>query len=203
MKIICIGRNYKAHAAELNNSVPKQPLFFMKPDTAILPKNNAFFYPDFTQDLHYECELVIRIKKVGKNIAEKFAHEYYDEIGLGIDLTARDLQQECKLNGRPWEIAKSFEYSAPMSATFLPLENKNIQDLHFTLHKNGAIVQEGYTGDMIFSVDYLISYLSRFMTLKIGDYIFTGTPSGVGSLSIGDELEGTLEGKNILHLKIK
>lgn len=202
MKIICIGRNYAEHAKELNNEIPANPVFFMKPDTALLPKRSPFYYPDFTKDLHYECELVIKINKVGKNIDVKFAHEYYDAITLGIDFTARDLQTECKKKGLPWEIAKSFEYSAPLGDKFIPLE-KNIQDIQFHLEKNGEVVQEGDTKNMLFTVDRIISYISQFMTLKIGDLIFTGTPKGVGPVQIGDHLIGYIGTEKILDLKIK
>lgn len=203
MKIICIGRNYANHAQEMGADLPKKPLFFMKPDTAILPKNAAFFYPEFTKELHYECELVIRIDKVGKNIAKKFAPTYYSSVGLGIDFTARDIQRECKKNGHPWEIAKSFEYSAPMSDHFLPLTPNLLNNLSFRLDKNGETVQEGNSKDMIFPVDDLIVYLSQFMTLKIGDFIFTGTPAGVGPVQIGDHLEGYINNVKMLDLHIK
>jgi len=203
MKIICIGRNYANHAKEMNSPIPSAPMFFMKPDTALLPKKNPFFYPTFTNDLHYECEVVIRINKLGKNIAEKFAHEYYDEIGLGIDFTARDLQQKCKENGHPWEIAKSFEHSAPMSDHFLDKKELNLKDLNFYLYKNDELVQHGNTKDMIFEIDKLIAYVSQFMTLKIGDLIFTGTPEGVGPIQIGDVLKGKIEDTEMFTLKIK
>jgi 2-keto-4-pentenoate hydratase/2-oxohepta-3-ene-1,7-dioic acid hydratase in catechol pathway len=203
MKIICIGRNYANHAKEMNSAVPDVPMFFMKPDTALLPKKNPFFYPNFTKDLHFECELVIKINKLGKNIAQKFAHEYYDHIGLGIDFTARDLQQKCKEKGHPWEIAKAFEHSAPLGNKFVPLEGKDINNINFRLEKNGEIVQKGNSSDMLFSVDELIAYVSQFMTLKIGDLIFTGTPEGVGPIQIGDRLKGFIEDEELLDLKIK
>lgn len=203
MKIICIGRNYANHAKEMNSPVPEVPMFFMKPDTALLPKRNPFYYPNFTNDLHFECEIVVRICKLGKNIQEKYAHEYYDEIGLGIDFTARDLQSKCKEKGHPWEIAKAFEHSAPLSEKFLPKSNLNLADLNFQLHKNGEVVQDGNTKDMIFTIDQLIAYVSQFMTLKIGDLLFTGTPEGVGPVAIGDHLEGYLAGEKLLDLKIK
>lgn len=203
MKIICIGRNYANHAKEMNASVPEVPMFFMKPDTAILPKRTPFYYPNFTNNLHFECEVVIRISKLGKNIDEKFAHEYYQEFGLGIDFTARDLQEKCKEKGHPWEIAKSFEYSAPISEKFLSKADYDLNNLHFTLKKNGDTVQDGNTLDMLFSIDRLIAYVSQFMTLKIGDLLFTGTPAGVGPVAIGDHLEGFVEGKKLLNLKIK
>lgn len=203
MKIICIGRNYANHAKEMNSPLPTVPMFFMKPDTSILPKNQPFYYPDFTKDLHYECELVIKIKKVGKNISEKFAHEYYDAVGLGIDFTARDLQQKCKEKSHPWEIAKSFENSAPTGHKMISLEGKDIQDIDFRLEINGKVVQQGNSKDMVFSVDKLIAYLSQFVTLKIGDLIFTGTPEGVGPVHIGDRLVGFIGEEEVLDLSIK
>lgn len=203
MKIICIGRNYSDHAKEMNAPLPSKPVFFMKPDTALLPKRNPFYYPDFTKDLHHELELVVRISRLGKNIAEKYANEYYDEIGLGIDFTARDLQQECKEKGLPWEIAKAFEHSAPISEKFIPKHEFDLQNTSFVLHKNGEIVQTGHVKDMIFTIDQLIAYVSQFMTLKIGDLLFTGTPAGVGPVQIGDRLEGMLNGEKLLDLKIK
>lgn len=203
MKIICIGRNYANHAKEMNAEVPEAPMFFMKPDTALLPKGNPFFYPNFTNDLHFECELVIKINRLGKNIAEKFAHEYYDHVGLGIDFTARDLQSQCKQKGHPWEIAKAFEHSAPLGKKFIPLKGMDINNINFHLDKNGETVQKGNSSDMIFKVDQLIAYISQFMTLKIGDLIFTGTPAGVGPVQIGDHLIGYIEGEEILNLRIK
>ncbi len=203
MKIICIGRNYVNHAKEMQAQIPDRPMFFMKPDTALLPRKNPFFYPDFTNDLHYECELVIKINKLGKNIAQKYAGDYYDHVGLGIDFTARDLQAECKKNGQPWEIAKAFENSAPVGPKFLPLEDYNLDNLNFRLEKNGEIVQQGNSKNMIFHVDQLIAYVSQFMTLKIGDFIFTGTPEGVGPVQIGDRLSGFIEDEQLLDIKIK
>ncbi|MGB0932905.1 MAG: fumarylacetoacetate hydrolase family protein [Lishizhenia sp.] len=203
MKIICIGRNYANHAKEMNAELPKSPVFFMKPDTAILPKRNPFYIPDFTNDLHYECELVVKIQKLGKNIAERYAHEYYSEIGLGIDFTARDLQLECKQKGLPWEIAKSFEHSAPLGEKWINKKDLTLENLNFQLTKNKAVVQKGNTKDMLFSIDQIIAYISKFMTLKIGDLIFTGTPAGVGPVSIGDRLEGFIEEQKILDLRIK
>lgn len=203
MKIICIGRNYANHAKEMNSPLPTVPMFFMKPDTSLIPKNQAFYYPEFTKDLHYECELVVKIKKVGKNIAEKFAPEYYDEIGLGIDFTARDLQRQCKKKGHPWEIAKAFEKSAPVGNKMILLKGKAIQNIDFRLEKNGEVVQQGNSKDMIFTVDQLIAYVSQFMTLKIGDLLFTGTPEGVGPVQIGDRLVGFIGDEKILDLNIK
>ncbi len=202
MKIFCIGRNYSEHAKEMNAEVPSQPLFFMKPDTALL-KSNDFYYPNFTNDLHYECELVVRISKVGKNIQEEFAHKYYEEIGLGIDFTARDLQNECKKNGWPWELAKSWENSAPIGHTWFKKEQLNLNNLNFELDLNGKMVQKGNSSDMIFSIEQLIAHLSKYNTLKVGDLIYTGTPSGVGPVKIGDQLIGKLEGKEMFTLQIK
>jgi acylpyruvate hydrolase len=203
MKIICIGRNYSDHAKELNSEIPSKPIYFLKPDTSILPKKSPFYYPEFTSNLHYECELVVRINKVGKHISEKFAHTYYDEIGLGIDFTARDLQEECKQKGLPWEIAKSFDGSAPISESFIPISELSSNGIEFSLFKNGEQVQKGNSKDMLFSINQLISYVSKFMTLKIGDLIFTGTPAGVGPVKIGDELKGYIENQEIFYLKIK
>lgn len=204
MKIICIGRNYAKHAKELGNSVPTEPVFFMKPDSARLPKKAPFFYPNFTKDLHYEIELVVKINKLGKNISKKFAPTYYDEIGLGIDFTARDIQQECKEKGLPWEKAKAFDYSAPMSQEFIKKsEFKDLNNISFSLTKNQKIVQSGNTNDMLFNFDDLIVYLSQFLTLKIGDLIFTGTPAGVGPVIIGDHLEGFIGEQKMIDLKVK
>lgn len=203
MKIICIGRNYSEHAKEMNATVSKTPIFFMKPDTAVLRNGYDFYMPDFTNDLHYECELVYRIDKVGKNIAEKFASNYYGTVTLGIDFTARDLQQTCKEKGLPWEIAKSWEHSAPISTEFIDLSSLNQTTISFELKKNGTIVQKGNSSDMLFNIDQIIAYISRFMTLKKGDLIFTGTPAGVGPVVIGDVLEGYLEGKKMFTFKVK
>lgn len=203
MKIICIGRNYAEHAKELNNSVPSEPIIFLKPKTAMLIDGKALYYPEFTNDLQYECELVVRMSKNGKYIQEKFAHKYYNAISLGIDFTARDVQQKQKEKGLPWEIAKAFDGSAAVG-NFVPLqEGQNIQQLNFELKINGESKQIGNTADMIFSVDKLIAYASQFFTLNIGDLIFTGTPSGVGSLSVTDELVGYLEGEEVLSCLIK
>ncbi len=203
MKIICIGRNYADHAKEMNAELPSVPMFFMKADVSILRPGTPFFYPNFSKDIHYECELVVKIDRVGKNISEKFAHKYYSEIGLGIDFTARDLQQKCKEKGHPWEIAKSFEGSAPISKEFISKETLDLGKLTFSLKKNGETVQFGNTTDMIFKIDELIAYISQFMTLKKGDLIYTGTPSGVGSIKIGDELTGYIEEKEMFSVKIK
>lgn len=203
MKIICIGRNYAEHAKELGNAVPTEPVYFMKPDSALLTRNRPFFYPDFTKDLHYECEIVLRINKVGKCINEKFALSYIDAIGIGIDFTARDLQQKAKEKGLPWEKAKAFDFSAPVSS-FIPVaEFADMQHIAFSLNKNGETVQQGNTADMIFSYPAIISYVSQFMTLKTGDYIFTGTPAGVGPVAIGDKLEAFIEDRKMLTVNIK
>jgi 2-keto-4-pentenoate hydratase/2-oxohepta-3-ene-1,7-dioic acid hydratase in catechol pathway len=202
MKIICIGRNYAKHAKELGNALPTEPVFFMKPDTALL-KEGDFYHPDFSKDIHHEIEIVVRINKVGKNIDEKFAHKYYSEISLGIDFTARDLQEKCKEKGLPWEKAKAFDNSAPIANTWLNVSNLKLENLNFKLLKNGSDVQIGNTADMIFSIDKLISYVSKFVTLKVGDLIFTGTPEGVGKVAIGDHLEGFIEDKKLLDLNIK
>ncbi|MGC6434024.1 MAG: fumarylacetoacetate hydrolase family protein [Crocinitomicaceae bacterium] len=203
MKIICIGRNYAEHAKEMNSSLPTKPIFFLKPDTALFKDNNPFYIPDFTSEMHYECELVVRINKVGKNIQEKFAQKYYNEIGLGLDFTARDLQQNCKEKGLPWEIAKGFDNSALISNKFIKIDHDKINDLNFKLDLNGQTVQEGNPNQMIFTIDQIIAYISQFITLKTGDLIFTGTPSGVGSISIGDELKGFIKGEEFFNLEIK
>lgn len=204
MKIICIGRNYKDHAKELNNEVPSAPVFFLKPDTALLQKSAPFFIPDFSTEIHYEVEVVIKINRLGKNIDKKFAHKYYDEIGLGIDFTARDLQNELKAKGLPWEKSKAFDGSAVLSKKFLPLSKvNNLKNLNFSLVQNGKQVQIGNTADMIFDVDEIIAYVSQFFTLKIGDLIYTGTPSGVGAVQINDELQGFIEGQEMFKCRVK
>jgi len=201
MKIICIGRNYVEHANEMSAPLPKEPIFFLKPDTAILRTSN-FYYPKFTNNLHYECELVIKIKKVGKNIQEKYAHTYYSEFTLGIDFTARDLQSECKNSGLPWEIAKGFDSSAPLSNQWLKIDDY-LDDIKFCLKKNDKTVQQGKKSQMIFSFDQIICYLSKFITLKKGDLIFTGTPAGVGAVAIGDTLKAYIGDEKLLKIKIK
>jgi len=204
MKIICIGRNYADHAKELKNDVPSEPVFFLKPDSAILPRRTPFYIPNFTKDLHHEIEVVVKINKLGKNISEKYAHTYYNEIGLGIDFTARDVQAECKAKGLPWEKAKAFDYSAPISEKFIPKEELgDLQKIDFRLEKNGNIVQSGNTEDMLFSIDQIISYVSQYFTLKIGDLIFTGTPAGVSQVNIGDHLVGFIGDSKMIDLKIK
>ncbi len=203
MKIICIGRNYADHAKEMNSNVPEVPMFFMKSDISLLRPGTPFFYPSFSNDIHYECEVVVKIDRVGKNIAERFAHKYYSEIGLGIDFTARDLQAECKKKGHPWEIAKSFEGSAAICKHFISVEGMDLQNLQFSMTQNGETVQEGSTSDMIFTIHQLISYISKFMTLKKGDLIYTGTPAGVGPIAIGDELKGFIGEKEMFRVLVK
>ena len=203
MKIICIGRNYLEHAKELGNNIPKEPLFFLKPDSAIQPKGHPFFIPDFSENIHYEIELVLKICKNGKNINEKFAHTYYNEIGLGIDFTARDLQEKCKKFGLPWEIAKGFDGSAQISNAFIKKENLDINNINFHLKVNNNLVQSGNSKDLIFSFDSIISYISKFYTLKTGDLIYTGTPAGVGKVNIGDRLSGYINDIEKLTVDIK
>jgi acylpyruvate hydrolase len=203
MKIICIGRNYSEHAKELNNPLPTSPLYFLKPDTAVLKNGNDFFIPDFTKDLHYECELVVKINKVGKHISPNFASTYYEEISLGIDFTARDIQEECKKKGLPWEMAKGFDFSAPISDKFIQKDKVNLENLHFSLIKNNEVVQKGNTKQMIFSINQVIVYVSKFITLKKGDLIFTGTPAGVGPVKVGDKLEGFIENSKMFEFNIK
>lgn len=203
MKIICIGRNYADHAKEMNAAVPTEPVFFMKPDTALLKDGNDFYFPNFTKDLHYECELIFRIDKMGKHIQEKFAPKYYSQVSLGIDFTARDLQKKCKENGLPWEIAKSWEHSAPISNQWINVSDLDLESLEFKLLVNGQVAQHGKTKDMIFNINQLVSYVSGFMTLKTGDLIYTGTPAGVGSVKIGDQLEGFIGEIKMFEFTIK
>jgi len=203
MKIICIGRNYVMHAKELGNEVPFSPVFFLKPDTTLLTKNRPFYYPNISKEIQYETELVIKINKVGKHIQEKFAHTYYDEVSLGIDFTARDLQREAKSKGLPWEKAKSFDQSAVLGDWIPKEEFEDIKNINFRLDKNGETVQKGNSGNMTFTIDYLISYLSTFFTLKMGDIIYTGTPAGVGDVAINDQLVGYLEDRKMFDFKIK
>lgn len=198
MKIFCIGRNYIDHAKELNNPVPAEPLVFMKPATALLANDKPFYYPDFTTELHYEGEIVLRVCKNGRSVQPEFAARYYDAVGFGIDFTARDLQDKLKQKGHPWEIAKGFDHSAPLGK-FLPLEElENARAIRFQLKKNGQVVQDGNTADLIFDFNTLIVYISRYFTLQQGDLIFTGTPAGVGPVKTGDVLEGFIEGKQLL-----
>ncbi|MBT3207810.1 MAG: fumarylacetoacetate hydrolase family protein [Bacteroidetes bacterium] len=203
MKIIAIGRNYIEHAKELNNPVPKEPIFFLKPETAILRKNKPFYIPEFSNEIHYELEVVLRIDKIGKHVDKKFAHRYYSEIGLGIDFTARDLQSKCKKNGHPWEIAKAFDNSAPISDFVSKNNFPDLQNINFSLTKNETVVQDGNTKHMIFDFDEIIAYVSKFVSLKIGDMIFTGTPAGVGKVEIGDRLTAFLEDKKLMDFEIK
>lgn len=205
MKIICIGRNYADHAKELGNAVPDAPLFFLKPDSAVLPHRHPFFIPEWTEDVHYEVELIVKMDRLGKYIQEAHAPRYYSAVSLGIDFTARDIQRQCKANGHPWEKAKAFDGSAVVPRTFIPLTelDKPIQELSFRLEKNGIVVQTGYTGDMLFSVDQLIAYTSQYMMVKMGDLLFTGTPSGVGPVAIGDQLTGFLEDRELFSVSIK
>ncbi len=201
MKIICIGRNYSDHARELNNAVPDKPVWFMKPDTALLKDNAPFYYPEFTNDLHYECELVLRVCKAGRHIDEAFAPGYIDQLSLGIDFTARDVQEEKKKKGLPWEEAKAFDGSAVLGK-WIPADRFSLP-LLFTLEKNGEIVQTGNTADMLFSPAKVIAYVSRFITLKVGDLIYTGTPAGVGPVKIGDRLRGKIGEEIFFDFEIK
>ncbi|MCQ2225117.1 MAG: fumarylacetoacetate hydrolase family protein [Paludibacteraceae bacterium] len=202
MKIIAVGWNYSDHVKELNPGLcPKNPVIFMKPETALLKDNKPFYLPDFSERIDYECEVVVRISKMGKNISPKFANRYYDAIALGVDFTARDMQNEFKKIGSPWEICKGFDNSAPVSE-FISKEGYDLKNLHFSLKKNGETVQEGNTADMVFSIDDIIAYVSRFFTLKTGDLIFTGTPVGVGPVKINDHLEGFIEEKQMFSFDI-
>ena len=204
MRIFAIGRNYVEHIQELNNEKPGEPVVFTKPDTAILRNNDPFYYPDFSKDIHYEVELVLRISKDGKNIEEKFAPKYFDGIGIGIDFTARDLQQTAKEKGLPWDIAKGFNGSAPLGGKFLPVQGfKDLKDINFKLEVDGQVRQLGNTRLMLFSFDYIISYLSKFFTIKKGDLIFTGTPKGVGPVTIGNKLSAYIENEKLLEFVIK
>ena len=204
MRIFAIGRNYAEHIKELNNERPEEPVIFTKPDTAILRDNAPFYYPDFSKDIHHEVELVLRVSKEGKNIEEKFAQKYYDAIGLGIDFTARDLQQKAKEKGLPWDIAKGFNGSAPLGNTFKPLaEFKDLKNINFSLKVDGEIKQQGNTSLMLFSFDYIISYLSRFFTLRTGDLIFTGTPKGVGPVKVGNVLTAYMEDEKLLEFEVR
>ena len=203
MKIICIGRNYLDHAKELGNKIPTSPLFFLKPDTAIQPKGHPFFIPDFSNNIHFEVELVVKISKNGKNIDEKFAHKYYNEIGIGIDFTARDIQEDCKKNGLPWEKAKGFDGSAQISNEFINKKSLKLEDINFSLNLNNSLMQKGNSKNMMFSFDQIISYISKYYTLRAGDLIYTGTPSGVGKVEIGDSLSCFINGREMLKVNIK
>ena len=203
MKIFCVGRNYAEHAKELNNDVPNEPVIFMKPKSALLQPHTPFYYPEFTNELHYECELVLRISKNGKYIQEKFASKYYDAVTVGIDFTARDIQNELKEKGLPWEKAKAWDNSAVVGK-WIPLANiKNRKDINFGLYKNKELVQQGNSKDMIYDFDYIVSYISNFFSVNIGDLIFTGTPKGVGEIVVGDEVEAFVEKENMLTLDVK
>ncbi|MEA5139086.1 fumarylacetoacetate hydrolase family protein [Arcicella rigui] len=203
MKILCIGRNYAEHIAELNNERPSEPVVFMKPDTALLRENEAFYHPDFSNDIHHEVEIILKINKMGKNIEAKFAHKYYDEIGIGIDFTARDVQAKLKEKGLPWEKAKAFNGSAPISG-FVPKSNfADLKNLSFHLDVNGEARQKGNTSMMLWDFNEIIAEISKYFTLKTGDLIFTGTPAGVGKVNIGDKLTAFIEGKEMLSFDIK
>ncbi|MEO7175717.1 MAG: fumarylacetoacetate hydrolase family protein [Saprospiraceae bacterium] len=201
MKIFCIGRNYAEHAKELNNAIPESPVVFMKPPTALLINDEALYYPEFTKDLHYEAEIVFKVSKNGRHVEAKFAREYISEIAIGIDFTARDLQQKAKDKGLPWEIAKGFDGSAALGE-FMPIPDR-ADNISFTLSKNGTTVQTGNTGDMLFPIEAIICYISKFFRLQQGDLIYTGTPAGVGPVAVGDTLEGFIEGVSKLHCAIK
>ncbi len=204
MKIICVGRNYAKHIEELNNERPKDPVLFIKPDSAVLPDKNPLYLPPIANEFHYEVELVVKINKIGKFISQEFAHRYYDEIGLGIDITARDLQNELKSKGLPWEKAKAFHNSAVISKYFIPKnELGDLNNINFSLKKNGKTVQKGNTHQMLWKIDELIAYISKFFMLKKGDLIFTGTPEGVGKMDIDDEFTGSIENKEMFKVRVK
>jgi len=203
MKIICIGRNYADHAKEMKSELPTEPIFFMKPDTALVKEGSDIYLPEFSNEIHFECEVVIKINKAGKFIQKEFARNYYSEITLGLDLTARDLQTKCKEKGLPWEIAKAFDNSAPISSKWISISDINLSDINFQFFQNGELKQNGFTKDMIFSIDELISYVSTFITLKTGDLIYTGTPAGVGPIQIGDKLEGNMNGNKLFEFTVK
>lgn len=203
MKLICVGRNYAAHIEELSNEVPKDPVIFLKPDTSILLKKQPFFIPDFSDNVHYEVEVLVKINRIGKYIDEKFAHKYYNEIGIGIDFTARDIQEECKKNGLPWERAKGFDGSAQISNEFINKELLILNDINFSLSLNNSIMQAGNSKNMIFSFDQIISYISKYYTLRAGDLIYTGTPSGVGRVERGDSLSCFINSNEMLKVNVK
>ena len=203
MKLICIGRNYSNHIAELQNEKPTEPVVFLKPDTAILLKKQPFFIPDFSKNVQHEVEVLVKINRVGKYIAPEFAHKYYNQIGLGIDFTARDLQQTLKQKGLPWEKAKAFDSSAVVGKWVSKCQFENLNNMSFSLKKNDTIVQSGNTKDMLWNIDAIISYVSQFFTLKIGDIIFTGTPSGVASVQANDSLSGYIENEEFFNIKVK
>ena len=203
MKLICIGRNYTKHIEELNSEKPSDPVIFLKPDTAILLKNQPFFIPDFSDNIHYEVEIIIKINKVGKYIDRKFAHKYYDEIGLGIDFTARDLQNQLKDKGLPWEKCKAFDGSAVIGNWLTKTQFKDVNNITFSLLKNDEVVQNGNTANMLWKIDEIIEYVSKYFTLKIGDIIFTGTPEGVGKVFANDRLKGLIENKEMFSITVK
>jgi acylpyruvate hydrolase len=204
MKIICFATNYALHAKEIKHDVPDKPVFFLKPDSAILRNNNPFFIPEFSNEIHYEVEIVLKINRLGKGIQQKFANRYYSEIGIGIDFTARDIQRNCKEKGLPWEIAKAFDSSAAIGTKFIETKHfKDINKIKFHLDINGKTVQKGHTADMLFKFDELVSYISNFMTLRTGDLIYTGTPPGVGPVKIGDRLQAYIENELLLDFLIK
>ena len=203
MKILCIGRNYADHISELNNERPSEPVIFLKPDTAILKDNEPFYHPDFSNDIHHEIEIVLKINKIGKNIDAKFAHKYYDEIGIGVDFTARDLQAKLKEKGLPWEKAKAFDSAAPVSAFVSKTQFKDLKDLNFHLNINGETKQIGNTQMMLWNFDEIIAEISNYFTLKTGDLIFTGTPAGVGKIAVGDKLTAFIEGVEMMNFEVK
>lgn len=203
MKLICIGRNYADHIKELENENPTDPVVFLKPDTSILLKKQPFFIPDFSDDVHHEVEVLVKINKVGKHIVKKFAHKYYDEIGLGIDFTARDIQAQLKAKGLPWEKAKAFDGAAVIGEWLSKTEFKDINNLNFSLKKNDVVVQNGNTSLMLWKIDEIIEYVSKYFTLKIGDIIFTGTPAGVGRVITNDRLKGFIEDKQLFSITVK
>ena len=203
MKLICIGRNYTEHIEELKNEKPSDPVVFLKPDTSILLKNQPFFIPDFSNDVHHEVEVLVKINRVGKYIDKKFAHKYYEEIGLGIDFTARDLQSKLKEKGLPWEKAKGFDGAAVIGKWMAKSEIEDINQIRFQLHKNDQVVQSGNTSLMLYKIDEIVEYVSKYFTLKIGDVIFTGTPAGVGRVEDGDKLVGYLEGNKMFSVNVK
>ena len=202
MKVICIGRNYADHAKEMKSAIPTEPLYFLKPDTAIL-REGDFYFPNFTKDLHFECELIVKIDRVGKHIDQKFAHKYYSSFSLGIDFTARDIQEQCKAKGLPWEKAKGFDSSAAISNLWIQKSDIDLNTAEFKFFQNGEVKQIGHPRDFIFTIDEIISYVSQFMTLKTGDLIYTGTPAGVGPVQIGDQLRGELNGVTFFEFAVK
>jgi|TARA_B100001094_G_C18086949_1_gene748254 2-keto-4-pentenoate hydratase/2-oxohepta-3-ene-1,7-dioic acid hydratase in catechol pathway len=202
MKIICIGRNYVSHVKELGNEIPKEPVLFMKPDSSIFRQRDAFYIPDWTNEVHYEAEIVIKINRLGKNIEEKFALKYYSQFTLGIDFTARDVQKKLKAQGLPWEKSKAFDQSAVLGK-YMNVNDYSLENLNFELKLNGHVVQSSNTKNMIYTIPQIVNHCSEFFTLKIGDLIFTGTPDGVGKVNAGDELEGFIEGEKVLHVNIR